>query len=122
MIVKQGKTTEEYIKVLNASDKPAYIFDAETLSILDVNEAGCRLYQHAYQRFLSLTMLDLRPASERDKTRAEIILHGKTRIYFGKKIHQTKLGKILKVKIEADKIVFNDKQAWFTQVKLLNTG
>jgi PAS domain S-box-containing protein len=119
MKLKKVKTTEEYIKLLNECPKPAYIFDAETLFILDVNEAACRLYHHTHERFLTLSMLDLRPEAERNKTRAEIILHGKIRVYFGEKIHQTKFGKILKVKIEADKIIFNDKQAWFAQVKVL---
>jgi PAS domain S-box-containing protein len=43
---------------------PMYIFDAETLAFLDVNEAAVESYGYGRDDFLSMTILDIRPDAD----------------------------------------------------------
>lgn len=68
---------------------PMWVFDDETLQLLDVNEAACRRYGYAREEFLSMSLLDLRPSEEQElfKKRGEHV----GRIWE----HRTKTGKTL---------------------------
>jgi PAS domain S-box-containing protein len=43
---------------------PAWIFDQQTLSFVDVNDAALRQYGFSRVQFLQLTLLDIRPLTE----------------------------------------------------------
>lgn len=48
---------------------PVYIFDPERLTILAANAAAQRLYGYTEEEFRRLTLLDIRPAEEAERTR-----------------------------------------------------
>ncbi|GGK17598.1 putative bifunctional diguanylate cyclase/phosphodiesterase [Salinarimonas ramus] len=50
---------------------PVWVYDVETLRFLEVNRAACDLYGYDRDTFLGLTVLDIRPQSERARA-AEI--------------------------------------------------
>ncbi|HEV7330550.1 MAG TPA: PAS domain S-box protein [Flavisolibacter sp.] len=55
------KTSEEKYKLLfSTSPLPKWIFDAETLTVVDVNKASCDLYGYSREEFLRMKMQDLR--------------------------------------------------------------
>jgi len=68
---------------------PMWVFDDETLEVLDVNEAACRRYGYLREEFLAMTLLDLRSPKEQElfKNRSA----NKGRIWE----HQSKSGEIL---------------------------
>jgi diguanylate cyclase (GGDEF)-like protein/PAS domain S-box-containing protein len=51
---------------------PMWIFDAESLNFLAINDAACELYGYTQQQALRMSALDMRPAAERDDIRATI--------------------------------------------------
>lgn len=51
---------------------PMWIYDRETLAFLRVNEAAQRTYGYSEQQFLGMTLLDIRPAEERERLRSYI--------------------------------------------------
>src|SRR6266540_4005226 len=54
------RSSEETYRVLfEKNPYPVWIYDAETLRILAVNDAGMRKYGYAQEEFLSLTLADL---------------------------------------------------------------
>ena len=44
---------------------PVWVYDAESLRFLEVNRAACELYGYSRETFLAMTVLDIRPESER---------------------------------------------------------
>lgn len=53
------------LAALNADEAvPAWIFDRETLSFLEVNQAAVEFYEYSRAEFLTLTILDMRPLED----------------------------------------------------------
>ncbi len=50
--------------LFESSPQPMWVFDVESLAILDVNDAAIRAYGYSRDEFLSLTIMDLRPDTE----------------------------------------------------------
>lgn len=50
--------------LVETSDSPMWIFDAQTLAILDVNDAAISAYGYSREQFLLLTILDIRPVED----------------------------------------------------------
>jgi len=51
---------------------PFWVFDAQTLRFLAVNEAAVSSYGYSTEEFRAMTILDIRPASERGKVEASM--------------------------------------------------
>ncbi|MFI5219419.1 MAG: PAS domain-containing protein [Bacteroidia bacterium] len=110
---------KDYKKLLHKNSSPAYIFDAETFAFIEVNKAACEMYGYSPDEFLSLTVMDLHLKENHDKVRAENIMLNNLRVYYGNWTHKKKNGELIPVKVIRDKIIFQDKDAWFVTVKLL---
>src|SRR6476659_4542707 len=50
-----------YQQLFESSPMPLWVYDLETLRILDVNEVACRKYGYTRDEFLSMSILDIRP-------------------------------------------------------------
>jgi PAS domain S-box-containing protein len=50
-----------YRLLFEANPQPMFVFDLETLSFLDVNDAAVRHYGYSREEFLKMTILDIRP-------------------------------------------------------------
>ena len=46
------------------SEVPMWVFDVQTFSFLEVNEAAVKQYGYSRREFLSRTILDIRPAED----------------------------------------------------------
>ncbi len=60
---------ERYRLLFEANPLPLWVYDLETLRILDVNEVACRKYGYSRDEFLGLTIRDIRPHGPRPSTR-----------------------------------------------------
>lgn len=67
LIIQQ--TEEKYRHLFHSSPASIFIWDIETLQILEVNATACELYGYSPEEFKSLTILDLRPAEEHNTAR-----------------------------------------------------
>jgi PAS domain S-box-containing protein len=56
-----------YRTLFEANPQPMWIYDDADLRFLAVNDAAVRRYGHAREEFLAMTVLDLRPAHERER-------------------------------------------------------
>src|SRR5579871_814676 len=53
-----------YQALFDQSPRPAYVFDLETLSFIEVNQAALRHYGYSREEFLALTADVIRPPEE----------------------------------------------------------
>jgi len=58
------RSEERYRELFERAPVPMWVFDAETLRFLDVNAAAVSHYGYSRAEFLSMTILDLRPAED----------------------------------------------------------
>jgi len=69
------RETEHYRLLFNGSPIPMWVYDAETLRFIDVNQAAVGQYGYSRQQFLQRTILDLRPPED-----AELVREGVDRL------------------------------------------
>ena len=97
-----------------ANPYPMWLFDAETLAFLEVNDAASRLYGFSRAEFLQRTILDIRPAEDRAFTRRHLKAL-KTRGGSGGKRglwrHQAKNGRLLWVEVSSHSVRFENRDA-----------
>ena len=55
---------QKYSDLFNLSPVPQWVYDADTLQFLDVNEAAVIHYGYSREEFLSMTIKDIRPQSD----------------------------------------------------------
>jgi two-component system cell cycle sensor histidine kinase/response regulator CckA len=58
------ESEERYRLLFESIPQPTWVFDAETLSFLTVNEAAVRHYGYAREEFAAMTIKDIRPPGE----------------------------------------------------------
>lgn len=90
---------------------PSWIYDYETLKILDVNIAAVEHYGFSREEFLRLTLKDLRPPQEVPRliSANTDIKNKEGNIYFGIFTHQKKNGTLIQMEINGHKVDFNDR-------------
>jgi PAS domain S-box-containing protein len=58
------ESNKRYSDLFHLSPMPMWVFDWETLQIIDANQAASEHYGYTHDEFLSLSIKDLRPSSE----------------------------------------------------------
>src|SRR5713226_4297799 len=94
--------------ILNA--EPMWVYDVETLQILDVNEAAMRRYGYSRPEFLGLTIKDLRPEEDVPKF-LELLPDTPNFDRTGPWRHKLKDGTIVQVLITSHSVKFGDRPA-----------
>lgn len=59
-----SRSKEEYMALFNHSPLPKWLFDTETLAILLVNDAACRVYGYSEAEYATMTLRDIRPPED----------------------------------------------------------
>ena len=67
--ILSSRRTNGYRDVFVRNPQPMWIYDIETLRFLDVNEAACTAYGYPRADFLRMTIVDIRPPSDRESVR-----------------------------------------------------
>jgi PAS domain S-box-containing protein len=61
-------TAENQFRVLfEQNPLPFWVYDSESLRFLEVNAAAMRQYGYSHEEFLAMTILDIRPAEDRER-------------------------------------------------------
>ncbi|HXB57062.1 MAG TPA: PAS domain S-box protein [Vicinamibacteria bacterium] len=103
---------EQYRLLFDSNPHPMWVFDAETLAFLAVNDAAVRQYGYTPAEFLGMTINDIRPPEEIPKLSAH--LKGLLRMPPGSPSgwrHRTKDGSLIEVDISSDPITFQGRKA-----------
>ena len=61
---RASEDEEEYRLLFHSSPHPMWVFDAETLAFLAVNDAAVRLYGYSRDEFMGMTIKEIRPLAE----------------------------------------------------------
>ena len=112
-IEKIVESEKRYHDLFDLSPLPKWIFDIETLKFLDVNKAAMAHYGYAYQEFMSMTILDIRPQQHRDEVAKAIsdTMDIKQFTFKGLFTHLKKNGAQIRVSIQTTSTIYNGKRA-----------
>ncbi len=105
---------QKYITLFNTIPQPVWVFDEETLAILQVNDAACTMYGYTHAEYGNMTLHDLRPPTEMpvlERVLAAIRGHERNKIPYPLK-HKRKDGSTIYVRIENVQIQLNGRKAW----------
>ena len=103
---------EKYRMIFNSNPLPNWIYDLETLQILEVNDAAIKHYGYNSKEFLNMTIKELFIAGEVPfiiRMNKEINNYGI--LNFGQWQHSKKSGAIINVDITGHSIYYNNKNA-----------
>ncbi|RZK19027.1 MAG: PAS domain S-box protein [Flavobacterium sp.] len=103
---------EKYSNLFNFSPLPQWVYDVETLRFLDVNEAAIKSYGYAREEFMSMSILQIRPAEDipivtqilKSKSFEENTRRSSVR-------HLKKDGEVIDVFVQGNSVSFDDKKA-----------
>ncbi|QQL50293.1 PAS domain S-box protein [Mucilaginibacter ginkgonis] len=102
----------KYKRLFDQSPIPKWIYDLETLRILEVNEEAERHYGYTRAEFLSMTIRDLRPAEDQDQLSEKLAsIKQKTSNENTYWRHLKKNGEIIIVDITGHEIDFDGRPA-----------
>ena len=105
------KNEEKYRFMFNNNPQPNWIYDLQTLSFLEVNEAAIIHYGYSKEEFLSMTLKDIRPIEDIPSLLEDV---NRTSIPFnnaGEWRHIKKNGAIIFVEIISHTVIFNGRDA-----------
>jgi PAS domain S-box-containing protein len=97
--------------IFYAAPSPMWVFDVNTLSILEVNKAAISFYGFTKEEFLSKTIVDLRPPEDATLIQDVLTQIKSTTTNFREFRHMDKKGKIFHVEVMSYPFVFNDAPA-----------
>ncbi len=110
---EQESSEKKYRALFELSPIPMWVYDWETLSFLDVNKAAVSNYGYSKEEFLQMTIKDIRPPEDIPilLKAVEIAKVSQASYNRGHYRHIKKNGDHIVVRIESNKINFQDVQA-----------
>ncbi|MDP4285326.1 MAG: ATP-binding protein [Bacteroidota bacterium] len=111
--LKLQESENKYKMLFQNSPLPKFMYDLETLHILDVNDAALEKYGYSKTEFLSLDMIALRPATEVAYFMSMVkkLRAGKPISSYGPILHKKKNGNVFTVEVNLHKNIYNGKEA-----------
>jgi PAS domain S-box-containing protein len=103
-------TFGRYLSLFIMNPEPMWVYDIETLRILDVNEAAIQRYGYPRPEFLALSIRDLRPPEDVPKL-LELLPDTPNFDRTGPWRHRLKDGTIIQVLITSHTVNFGDRDA-----------
>jgi PAS domain S-box-containing protein len=97
--------------LFDSNPDPMWVFDQESLRILEVNEAALESYGYTRQEFLALTIADLRPEEDIPRLRASTQSLDQGLKRSGPWRHRRKSGEIIEVEISSHGMVHEGRAA-----------
>lgn len=107
------ESEEQYRFLFEKSPLPMWLYDSETLRIVNVNDAAVKHYGYTKEEFANLTVLDIRPPSERTRFTSHLAdrkPQEKEDDYIGRWKHQKKDGSEIEVEITKGPLFISGKK------------
>lgn len=109
---KIQESEEKYRNLFDNSPIPKWIYDLETLQILEVNQAATEHYGYTKEAFKRKNLRDLRPAEDIELLESAIrTISKKGKIQFGQWRHIKANGELIYVEVVGNFIPFNGREA-----------
>jgi PAS domain S-box-containing protein len=108
-----AESEKRYSDLFQLSPQPMFVYDMDSLAYLDVNNAAIIHYGYSREEFLSMTVLDIRPAEDiplvqrtmsEQQEKERVKLHGIFR-------HRKKNGELIQVDIQSNQINYQGVKA-----------
>ncbi|HEY2928279.1 sensor domain-containing protein [Piscinibacter sp.] len=106
-----GAGEQQYRLLFEGNPLPLWIYDLETLRILDVNEVACHKYGYSHDEFLSLTIRDIRPAEDIAKVEDSVRTTSPGTFNSGLWRHRLKDGTVIDVEITSHELRYQGRRA-----------
>ena len=90
---------------------PMWIYDVKTLKFLEVNNAASLRYGYTREEFEHLTLMDIRPAQEKDKFVENVKTNMDVYQRSSNWMHKDKNGKVFPVEVISQQITYQNKPA-----------
>jgi PAS domain S-box-containing protein len=102
---------ERYRTLFRDNPLPVFIFETDTMNILDVNEAAMEDYGYSYEEFIKMTVLEIRPPEdiEAATSRIRTVTSGRDKIGIWR--HRSKDGEIFYVDITSHVLEYMGRKA-----------
>jgi PAS domain S-box-containing protein len=114
--ITELKRREASFRLLFESNPlPMHVYDAETLRFLAVNDAALAHYGYSRGQYLAMTVLDIRPAEDRDRFAADLPSFGDYHAAEGWR-HQRSDGTIFDVDIYSRRMDYGGRPARFSAI------
>ncbi len=102
---------EQYHFLYERHPLPAWVFDKQTLRILEVNDIALEQYGYTREEFLNLSILDIRPEEDRDAVAASARSEEPQKRHGMIWRHRRKDGSLLYAAVYASDVIFQGQSA-----------
>ena len=106
-----GASEERYRILFESSPRPMWVYDAQSLRLLAVNEAAVAQYGYSREEFLDMTIRDLRPAAEVARLDELVPVLGPGFTSSGDWRHRRKDGTLIDVEVTSHALDFAGRSA-----------
>ncbi len=89
---------------------PTWLYDTESLKFLRVNDAAVQLYGYAHEEFENMSILGIRPESEREKALAFVRAMNPDAEEYGIWMHQSRDGRVFEAEIISHELLYAGKR------------
>lgn len=100
-----------YRLLFHCNPQPVWVYDANTLKILDVNQSAVQSYGYSHEDFTSLTIKDIRPPEDVPTLLENMSKSEWSAEQRGTWRHRKKDGSIIDVEVVSHQLLYSDKQA-----------
>ena len=114
-------TYGRYLSLFMLNPEPMWIYDVNTLQILDVNDSALHRYGYSHAEFLALTIKDLRPPEDVPKL-LELIPDTPNSDRTGPWRHVFKDGTVIQVLITSHSIKYGERDARLVMAENLSAN
>jgi PAS domain S-box-containing protein len=97
---------QRYRLLFEANPLPMWVYDLETLRILDVNEVACHKYGYTRDEFLQLTIRDIRPPQDIARVEESVRVTPPETFNAGIWRHRLKDGTLINVEITSHEMLY----------------
>ena len=106
------QSEEHYRLLFHSNPHPMWVFDAETLRFLTVNDAAVAKYGYSEDEFLAMTIEQIRPPDEIHRLRDQLSRNaGKTTVATGTWRHRLRDGSLIDVEVITHGLVYDGHAA-----------
>ena len=105
------RSEERYHLLFDSNPHPVWVYDLQTLAILDVNHSAVRNYGYAREEFLSLTIKDIRPPEDVPALLQSAANSLSDTESAGVWRHRKKDGSLIDVEVTSHPLIYGDKNA-----------
>jgi PAS domain S-box-containing protein len=113
-LVKLLESEQKYADLFHLSPQPMWVYDADSLKFLNVNQAAINHYGYSYDEFMDMSITEIRPKEDIPMMleTLEKIKNNNSGLFRGILNHKRKDGSIIRVEVISNPLSFDEKNTW----------